>query len=138
MQADRSGIPLMLEPAYWGAHKNAKTDAAIADSARLSLELGAHILKLPAPTDVATLKKIVGWSTAPIFILGGTPTHGAGLLEQVDSWLDAGACGVVVGRNIWNRPDPAAAIAALDALVHSGELTTARSLMRDAGEPLGR
>ena len=35
--------------------------------------------------------------------------------------MEAGACGVAIGRNAWKSPDPAAVTRALAALVHNGK-----------------
>jgi class I fructose-bisphosphate aldolase len=40
------------------------------------------------------------------------------VLEMVRGACDAGALGVMFGRNIWQRDDPAAVIDALSSIVH--------------------
>lgn len=135
-ECEALGIPLMVEPAFWGAHA-AKNDGAIVHAARLAVELGAHVLKLPAPVDSKVLADIVAWSPAPVYILGGDPDGEGSLSERIVEWMNAGAVGVVVGRNVWNRRDPAAAIAALQAAVHDRNAAAARKLFEDAGAPLG-
>ena len=136
-EAERAGIPLMLEPAFWGQNSACKSDAAIADAARLCIELGAHVLKIPAPTDPTVLERLVDWSPVPVLVLGGTPRDGADFLEEASRWMEHGARGVVVGRNVWNRPDPVAAIDALRHLVHDNDIKLARERMDSAGAPLG-
>lgn len=136
-EAERADIPLMLEPAFWGQNSACKNDAAIADAARLCVELGAHVLKIPAPTDPTALEQLVDWSPVPVLVLGGTPRSGADFLEEVSRWMEHGARGVVVGRNVWNRPDPVAAIDALRHVVHDNDIKSARERMDNAGAPLG-
>ena len=130
------GLPLMVEPVFWGASAT-KTDDAIAHAARVSVELGAHLLKLPAPGDPGRLADIVEWSPVPVYIVGGNPDGDGSLADRVVTWMEAGATGVVVGRNVWNRDDPSAAIAALRAAVHDLDATRARALFAKAGPPLG-
>lgn len=136
-EATKAEIPLMLEPAFWGQNSEAKSDAAITDAARLCVELGAHVLKIPAPENPNVLGQIVEWSPVPVLVLGGTPRDGGDFLDEVSTWMQHGARGVVVGRNIWNRPDPIAAVESLHHLVHNGDINLARDLMRAAGSPLG-
>lgn len=134
-EAAHSGLPFMVEPAFWGPDAH-QTDKAILDAARLSIELGADVLKVPGPRDPDVLTRLVSWSPIPVLVLGGTPRDGDDFLTQVVSWMDAGAIGVVVGRNVWNRPDPIAAIDALVRMVHDRDLPGARQAMQAAGAPL--
>jgi len=128
-------MPLMVEPAFWGPDHNL-TDQAILDAARLCVELGATALKVPNPADPVTLTRLNQWSPIPVLVLGGTPRDGGDFLAEVVSWMDAGAAGVVVGRNVWNRADPVAAIDALSLAVHEGDLQRAHARMKEAGTPL--
>lgn len=134
-EAARASLPFMVEPAFWGPAAQ-QSDKAILDAARLSVELGADVLKVPGPRDPETLAALVAWSPVPVLILGGTPRDGADFLGQVVAWMAAGASGVVVGRNVWNRPQPTAAIDALVRAVRHGDLDGARESMAAAGEPL--
>lgn len=133
--AGRAGLPFMVEPAFWGPEAR-QSDKAILDAARLSIELGADVLKVPGPRDRDVLATLVRWSPVPVLVLGGTPRDGEDFVAEIVSWMDAGAAGVVVGRNVWNRPDPIAAIEALARAVHDGDVAGARELMRAAGSPL--
>lgn len=133
--AVRTGLPFMVEPAFWGPDAQ-QSDRAILDAARLGIELGADVLKVPGPRDPDVLATLVRWSPIPVLVLGGTPRDGSDFLTELVSWLDAGAAGVVVGRNVWNRPDPVAAIEALAQAVHDGDAAGARRSMRAAGDPL--
>lgn len=135
-ECDALGIPLMVEPAFWGAEPR-KSDDAIVHAARVAVELGAHALKVPATEDPARLADIVRWSPVPVYVLGGDPEDSASFARRLVSWIDAGATGVVVGRNVWNRRDPSAAIEALRAAVHQGDAVAATALLEEAGEPLG-
>jgi len=133
--ARRLHLPIMLEPAFWGPESN-ESDTAILDAARLCIELGASVLKVPAPRDNDALQRLVTWSPVPVLVLGGAPRDGSEFLANVIEWMKAGAVGVVVGRNVWNRPNPLAAIEALGAAVHELDLDRAREHMALAGAPL--
>lgn len=122
------GLPLMVEPAFWGAESD-MSDEMIAHSARVSIEFGASLLKIPAPEDVALLKQIVERSPVPVYVLGGDPADAERLAGDLVSWMEAGAAGVVVGRNVWNRPDPSAAVRGLSAAVHDRDRDACAKLL---------
>lgn len=125
------GLPLMVEPAFWGAQAD-MTDEMIAHSARVAVEFGADLLKIPAPTDPAVLQQIVSRSPVPVYVLGGDPANAEQLAADLISWVEAGAAGVVVGRNVWNRPDPAAAVRGLAAAVHDNDRDACTRLLSTA------
>jgi len=133
--ARRIGCPVMLEPAFWGAEEG-ESDGAILDAARLCVELGADVLKVPSPRNVDTLERLIAWSPVPVVILGGKPRDGDQLIREIHSWVNAGAAGVVVGRNVWNRPNPPAAIEAIATVLRDMRLDDALRLMDQAGTPL--
>lgn len=122
------GLPLMVEPAFWGAHAD-MSDEMIAHSARVSVEFGASLLKIPAPQDTAVLRQIVERSPVPVYVLGGDPADAERLASDLVAWMEAGAAGVVVGRNVWNRPDPAAAVRGLSAAVHDRDRDACAKLL---------
>ena len=87
---------------------------------RLGVELGADVIKTRYCGDVETFRTIAAATTRPILVAGG-PLRDSGLdscLSLIDEALEAGAAGVIFGRNIWQQPDPAAALRAVCALVH--------------------
>lgn len=133
--AHRAGLPIMLEPAFWGEHE-AESDSAILDAARLCVELGADVLKIPAPHDLEVLRRLVSWSPVPVTVLGGKPRDGGDLIDEIAAWMNVGVAGIVVGRNVWNRPSPQSAIDSLSAVVHDGDPERAKDLMNNAGLPL--
>ena len=126
---DRSGLPVMIESAFWGAAVlGAVTDEMIAHAARVSIELGADILKIPAPSNIEVLRQIIDSTPVPVYLLGGVPTTGSLLSQSMVEWVDAGATGVIVGRNVWGRPQVDLAISALIAAVHDRDAAGAEEL----------
>lgn len=125
------GLPLMVEPAFWGAHAD-MTDEMIAHSARVAVEFGASLLKIPAPKDPVVLRQIVSRSPVPVFVLGGDPADAEKLADDLISWMETGVAGVVVGRNVWNRPDPSAAVSGLAAAVHDSDRDKCTRLLSTA------
>jgi len=79
----------------------------LAYSARLGLEMGADIIKLKyngKPEDLKWITKCAG--KTKIYIAGGMKTNEAAFLKQVEEVMEAGAKGIVVGRNVWQQKDP--------------------------------
>lgn len=122
-EAHEIGLPVMVEPALWGVRAT-HSDEVIAHSARMAWELGADMIKIHAPHDVSVLADIVANSLGPVFVLGGDPATPEQFVSSVDSWITAGALGVVVGRNVWGRPHPATMIDALRAIVLDRDTAT--------------
>ncbi len=135
--ADRYGMPVIV----WAYPRGEAVDAkggrdglyAIDYAARVAYEMGADVIKLNMPkVDEASLKaspkeyqELVGISQeeamrmvvrscgrAFTLLSGGSKVGDEDLLEKVGTALEAGATGLIFGRNIWQRPhDEAIAIA---------------------------
>lgn len=135
LECDEIGLPLMVEPALWGPHADERDSALIEHAARMSVELGADILKIPAPTDATTLARIVANSPVPVMVLGGAPRDAAGFTTDMQTWMQTGVAGVVIGRNVWSRPHPDKAVAALVAAVHDNDPAAVARSWDEAGAP---
>jgi class I fructose-bisphosphate aldolase len=100
---DRWDIPLVLEPVLIGAPRSEEVAAAEEQVARIAYDLGAHIIKIAFPGEERT-KRLVDELGVPLVIAGG-PLAGepADTIEAVAETIRAGARGVIVGRNIWQR-----------------------------------
>lgn len=119
-----TGIPLVVEPVMWGRHvpDDRSTDPdLVGNASRLAWEYGADVLKIPYTGDRETFESIVGASPVPVTVLGG-PSSGRteSMLETVSEAVVAGARGPIIGRSIWQTPDPERVVAALGAVVHQG------------------
>lgn len=113
-EADRLGVPVMVEPTYWGrrvGEGSAVEPEAVAHICRIAVELGADILKAPYVGTPEAYKPIVDHSPVPVTILGGAR---AGELEDVvanvRTAVGIGVRGVVFGRNVWQHPNSAEAV----------------------------
>jgi DhnA family fructose-bisphosphate aldolase class Ia len=118
------GVPLMVEPVLWG-RMVPETERAhprrVQSVARIAVELGADLLKVPHPSDPDSFRTLVEASPVPVLILGGPRAETEReLLDGVAAALAAGAHGVAFGRNVFQHRDPAAAVRALRALIHDG------------------
>jgi DhnA family fructose-bisphosphate aldolase class Ia len=127
----RLGLPLMgemipvsiLDFHYAKGKKQAATDALNRDIglvARLGAEIGADVIKTQYTGDAAGFRHVVQGTPVPIWIAGGpveAPDDDV-FMRTVEAAVDAGAAGVVIGRNVWQRKDPSAMIGALCRIVH--------------------
>jgi len=115
------GIPLVVEPTLWGQRIDDEFDGEmLEDAARVAFETGADIIKSPYPGR-ADFEPIVDNSPQPVYIAGGpTAETDREVLEMVAGATEAGSRGVMFGRNIWQRDDPAAVVSALQRIVHDG------------------
>jgi predicted phospho-2-dehydro-3-deoxyheptonate aldolase len=96
-------------------------DATIAHAARIAAELGADLIKIPAPDDDHVLTEITSSLPVPVVIAGGskiaeTPVF----LERVERAMAAGAHGVAMGRNVFQDEYPQLLLRATCRIVHRG------------------
>jgi len=135
----RFGLPLMAEMlpisavrTHYEKEKSSRKRGSVAEdirlSARLGAEIGADIIKTHYTGTVASFKAVTSSAMAPVVVAGGPRRAGGdrGTLEIVREAMDAGACGICFGRNVWAHKNPAAMLAALCKIVHDdGSVETA-------------
>ncbi|WP_324716598.1 hypothetical protein U7230_14800 [Carboxydochorda subterranea] len=118
----RTGVPVMVEPTVWsypGVPAPALSATQLADMARIAVELGADILKLPFAGPLDEFRSIVRESPVPVMVLGGARTQTPeATLEMARQATEAGAAGLVFGRNVWQHPDPPGLLRQLLQVVH--------------------
>lgn len=118
---DRWDIPLILEPVLIGAPRSEEVIAEEEQVARIAYDLGAHIIKIAFPGEERT-RRLVDELGVPLVIAGGPLSGGpADTIEAVAETIRAGARGVIVGRNIWQRERVVAekTLAEIDSLTRS-------------------
>jgi len=126
-EADRLGMPLIVWAYPRGeavSKKGGKESLYAVDyAARVAHELGADIVKLnypvaserdvdsPAPYNTLHLspfeafhKVVKSAGRSLVLVSGGEKVDDAELLKKVRSSMDAGATGIIFGRNLWQRP----------------------------------
>jgi class I fructose-bisphosphate aldolase len=97
------GMPVMVEPVMLGAPRTPDVIKAECEVARIAFELGSDIIKIAFPGAENTAA-LVDELDVPIVIAGGPLDGGAdALLQQVRDVVSAGAAGLIVGRNVWQR-----------------------------------
>lgn len=118
-ESRRWGVPLVVEPLVMEPGKDAVRDVELIKlMVRMAAELGADMIKADY-TDKKTFREVVRVCPVPILVRGGPKCDTLReALEMVKDSMDAGAKGLVFGRNVWDMPDPVKMLCALAAIVH--------------------
>jgi DhnA family fructose-bisphosphate aldolase class Ia len=102
------------------ANTEAHTPERIGQAARIACEVGGDVIKMQYTGDPESFREAIAPLYRPVVILGG-PERGDdyGLLQGIREAIDAGAIGIAIGRNIWNRDAPGRMVAAFNAIIHA-------------------
>jgi len=122
------GMPLLAEmiPAtalehHYGRQENREKNLSdpISVVARLGAEYGGDVIKTMYSGNPKEFSEMVCTTTVPILALGG-PKTGSDFefLSMVKECIVAGAAGIIMGRNVWQRERVEGMINALCAIVH--------------------
>lgn len=136
--AARFDLPLVV----WSYPRGGKIDSkyggnehhpeVVAYAARVALELGADAMKIKYtgdPKSFAWAVKAAG--KVPVLMSGGPKTKTDGeFLGQVEEVLSAGAVGVAVGRNVWQRKNAVDFAKLIGKVVYEGK--GAREVLAEA------
>ena len=148
-EADRLGMPLVVwaYPRGEAVSKRGGRESlyAVDYAARVALELGADIVKVNYPAasekdaespppyntlhlspDESFRKVVQSAGRALVLVSGGEKVGDAEMLRKVRSSMDAGATGIIFGRNLWQRPKA-------DALRMTREL---HAIFREYAQPV--
>jgi DhnA family fructose-bisphosphate aldolase class Ia len=127
-EATRYGMPLMIEPLVM--QDNARAGGGymvdgdidrIVTLVRQAVELGADLIKADPSDDLRQYARVIEVAgDVPVLVRGGGRVDDRTLLERTAAVLDAGARGIVYGRNVVQHRDPAGITAALLAMLHDG------------------
>ena len=91
----------------------------VAHCARVGVELGADIVKVPYTGDVDSFAEVVSSCCVPVVIAGGERMESTRqILQMVFESVQAGGAGISVGRNVFQHPNRVALVKALRAIVH--------------------
>jgi len=111
-QSDRYDMPIMIEPLADGVFipsEKKNHPKIIADGCRIAVELGADIIKAAYPGEGPESKELFAAicknAHVPVVMLGGAKKDSIREIFQIArDGIDAGAKGVIFGRNVWQRP----------------------------------
>jgi len=122
-ECDEIGLPFIVEPLPFGERVTGANHAElILTSVRMAVEAGADAIKTSYTGDVKTFRKVVKSAGVPILVLGGAKARTRrDALEVIAEALEAGASGVVYGRQVVQAEDPAEFVRSVRAVVHEGK-----------------
>lgn len=114
------GIPVLAMVYARGPKVDNEFDPkVVAHCARVGMELGADIVKVPYTGSVDSFAAVVESCCIPVVIAGGpkldTPLD---VLRMAADSVEAGGAGLSVGRNIFQAEDVKGMVSALKAIVH--------------------
>lgn len=102
--------------------QNDKDTDILAHAARTGLELGADFVKLAYNQDPEGFKWVVkSAGRARVFMVGGGKEETDLFLKHAAEAMQAGASGLVVGRNVWQHPEPLKVASALKKVVFENQ-----------------
>lgn len=119
-ECETIGLPVIAEsiPGGWGQDVPWDADH-IGRAARICVEIGADAIKTMAPPDPADLAGVVDNCEVPLFVLGGPKKESEDdAVAYARKVVEAGASGIVFGRNVWGAGDPASMVRRLYEAVH--------------------
>lgn len=129
---ERWGLPLVGEmipigalAGHYGPTEERLSEAELADqvalSARVGAELGADLIKTSYTGSVDSFAQVVEGASVPVVVAGGPCGDSVGdLLRMVEDCIKAGAAGICIGRNVWQRANRCQVLRALSRIVHDG------------------
>lgn len=114
------GLPVIVESVLWGSRMDDQRDPELlAFAARVAAELGADAIKTTYTGDPETMRQVVDGCPIPVLVLGGVRSADpAPVIEATRGALEAGAKGVVYGRNVWQADDPLMMCGMLRDVIH--------------------
>jgi DhnA family fructose-bisphosphate aldolase class Ia len=97
------GLPLLCM-AYVKKPGSAPTPQELRHACRAAADLGADIVKTSSPGGVEELRRLVATTPVPVLLGGGAKSKDdASFLQLVRHTVDAGAGGICIGRNLFQR-----------------------------------
>ncbi len=114
------GIPLLAMMYARGPHITNEYDPdVVAHCARVAVELGADVVKVPYTGDMDSFSHVVDASCVPVVIAGGPKMNSTrDFIQMVHDSVRAGGAGLSVGRNIFQHKRTPQLIKALRGVVH--------------------
>lgn len=131
----KANLPLMVEalPCPSPRIPDAKSPEAMASAARLGFEHGADYIKSYYTGTAEGFRQVVNNCPVPVLIAGGPKVDtNQEVLQQVAGAMEAGAAGVVFGRNIWQSGQTPQMVSALRHIIHeNGSVSEAVRRLKD-------
>jgi DhnA family fructose-bisphosphate aldolase class Ia len=124
-EADRYGMPLMIEPLVMQSNSVAGGYMVDGDLDRIralvrqAVELGADVIKSDPTDDIEAYHEVIEVAgQVPVLVRGGGKAPERKILERTEEVMRQGAKGIVYGRNVVQHENPTAITRALMSIVH--------------------
>lgn len=115
--AQDAQLPLIGEAYIWDKSPK-KNWEMLRDSTRVLSEEGADLVKTYFIGAPSTFKEVIEYSLVPVVAAGGPKVDSPlKLLKFVEDIMKAGACGVAIGRNVWQSKNPGKTVKAISSIV---------------------
>ncbi|MFZ5365891.1 MAG: class I fructose-bisphosphate aldolase [Patescibacteria group bacterium] len=108
-ETDKVGLPLIgwMYPRGKAVEGRERSKEILAYGARIALEIGAEMIKIPYSGDLESFRWVVqSAGKTKVVVMGGQKTSEEEFFKMVSDVLKAGAVGFAVGRNVWQSRDP--------------------------------
>lgn len=108
-EAHEYGIPVVawMYPRGKRVEGKENTTEVLAYAARIALEIGADVAKLPYTGDAESFKWVVkNAGRMKVVVQGGTKKKDEEFIEEVRGIMSTGAAGMAIGRNVWQDENP--------------------------------
>lgn len=116
-QAHNAGIPVVCWIRLAGKLSKKDTNT-MAYGARIAMEIGADVVNVSYNGDIEGMRWIVKCAgKTKVVVAGGEKKTQKEFLDMVQEVIEAGATGVMVGRNIWQTENPFEATKALKQVI---------------------
>ncbi|HZD44432.1 MAG TPA: class I fructose-bisphosphate aldolase family protein, partial [Methanomicrobiales archaeon] len=115
---NRWGIPLLIMIYPRGKGIDPSDPRAIGHCVRVAEELGADLIKTNYSGDPKSFSRIVKACSVPVLVAGGEKISDLESLQMIQDAIRAGAAGVCMGRNAFQRENTREFVAAICRVVH--------------------
>jgi len=108
-ETDKFGLPLIgwMYPRGKAVAGKEYSKEILSYAARLALEVGAEMVKIPYSGDRKSFSWVVkAAGKVKIVVQGGPRTKESRFYQMIRDVLSAGAIGLAVGRNVWQAKEP--------------------------------
>ena len=117
---NRWGMPLLVMIYPRGEGIDPQSPQSIGHCVRVAEELGADLIKTNYTGDPEPFRQITAACSVPVMIAGGEKGGDLETLTTIRDAIAAGAAGVCMGRNAFQREDPGRFIGSICRVVHEG------------------
>jgi fructose-bisphosphate aldolase/2-amino-3,7-dideoxy-D-threo-hept-6-ulosonate synthase len=119
-ECTRWGVPLLIMIYPRGKDVSPTSPISVGHCVRVAEELGADLIKTNYTGDVQSFRRITQACSVPVLIAGGEKGGDLETLTTIRDAIGAGAAGVAMGRNAFQRSDPKRFVHSICNVVHYG------------------